>query len=124
MLRPYDLMGSVAHGDAQLEKKSGFWVLEEGEDAGENFFGGIDIGGKFEIGVLAGMGKAGALFFILGLSPVHAALQRAFVFAMQIDEDIGFANLLPHAGREGMLLRDLFGRVAVLLQAFDEGAFA
>lgn len=93
---------------------------------GEDFGGGEVAGVEVEVAVLAGVGEAQVLFGeALGAGvAVGAAVAGGGVVYVEVDEDVGMAEALPHGGDVGVFLGGLADVVAVLAQGVGEGAFA
>jgi hypothetical protein len=75
------------------------------------------IGLDDEVGVLAGMREAPQLLLEIRFHPVEPSACRAHgKRSVQVNEDVGIRDALPHIGDVRMLLRDVPAAIASLFQ--------
>ncbi len=71
--------------------------------------------------MLARVGQASALFFIVLFQPIQFATSRADgEGCIQEDQDIRFGDPLPHGRHIGMFLRDVAAGIAMWFEPLDE----
>jgi hypothetical protein len=74
--------------------------------------------------MFAGMGEPAELFSMIAFHPIQfSACSADLKRGVEINEQVGFGNNLPHGWDVGMFLGDVPTNVAVLIQPRDESRF-
>ncbi len=100
-------------------------TLQKVEDEGQDLLLGQVVGGEVEVAVGAGVAQAVFLLVQVGLVPVGAAAPvGGRQGQVEVDEQIGRVEPLPHVGHVGVILGGGGGVIAQGAQPGGEGALA
>src|SRR5512140_1854108 len=93
-------------------------ISQELQRATQHPVDGQSVGLDDQVSVLAGMRQAPKLLLEVCFRPIEMAAPGAGLErCVQVDQDVGICDALPHVGYVGMFLRDVAALVASLLQA-------